>query len=41
MIIDGEVYREGHPSYCLCDDCEAEHPGKRDFFAAADRIEED
>ena len=38
MIIDGVVYREGHPSWCTCDECEAGHPGKREFFAAAERI---
>ena len=39
MIIDGVVYREGHPSWCTCDECEAEHPGKRAFFAAYERME--
>ena len=27
-VIDGLVYREGHPSWCTCDECEAEHPAK-------------
>lgn len=41
MIIDGQVYREGHPSWCTCDECEAEHPGKQALFAAAERIGHD
>lgn len=31
---DGRVVREGHFAACLCDACEADHPGKRDFHAA-------
>ena len=34
MIIDGQVYREGHPYWCLCDECEDATPGKREFFSA-------
>jgi len=39
MILNGQVYYDPghHPSWCLCEECELQHPGKRDFWSAMDR----
>ena len=42
MILNGQVYYDPshHPSWCLCEECELTHPGKREFWAAMENTSE-